>query len=137
MVRPASDNRVLAVENVTNDTLYELNGHFDQVLQSARLVSGSALGGEPEQTEEQNTHGDRPAHGVYVNRHEAHVGGFLGTACHGPGGLVQYGCILGIRIDPFVAFRQFAVGEVRQVVLYVIYWGISCHTASRPVIAVV
>jgi hypothetical protein len=82
------------------------------------------FGHHAEQKQEQNTHGQGPAHGVHMHSHEAHISGFLAGMGHGPLGFLQ-----NRAVSTFIAGRELAVGEVSQVVLYIFYWGISCHTA--------
>ena len=118
------NQRVLAVENIAHDALNEFEGYFDQVLQSARCAVGDPVGHKAEQAQEQDTHGDRPAEGIDVERHEAHVCGFLAGAREGPGGLLH-----DAAIRTLIASRKLAVGKVGKVVFYILYWGISCHTA--------
>src|SRR5690554_7884683 len=66
------------MEGVLDDTLDEFDDDLDKILQTAGGIDGGALGNEAEQPEEDQSHEDRPAQGVHMNRHEAHVG-CLGT----------------------------------------------------------
>src|SRR5688572_7775283 len=66
-----------AVECVPDAALYELNQHFDQVLKSARNASGHFAADGHEQAKEQQTQHYGDAHGIHMNRPEAHVGGFF------------------------------------------------------------
>src|SRR5690606_14303719 len=105
------DQRIATVEGVLDDALHEVDGHFDQVLQAARNAFGGAGGSQAEQQDEQQAHGQGPAHGIQMDGHEAHVAGFRGALGDGPGGLVD-----NAAVGPRVTRRQLAVGQVLQVV---------------------
>src|SRR5690554_3012317 len=123
------DDRVPAVEAITNDGLNKFDGNFDHVLEPGGHAAGGPLGNHTENGQEQDAHKDGPAQGVHVERHEAHIGCFGRSTRKRPGGLLQHGDIIGVGIDPLITGGELAVSEVLKVVLYIFYWGISCHTA--------
>src|SRR5690606_36492198 len=133
------NQRVFAVEDVTNKALNEFEGYFNQILQTTRSSGRCASRRVTEQPQEQNAHGDGPAEGIHVECHETHVGGFLSRSCERPGSFVHNRTVrANVRFTIF-QWLKLAIGEVGKVVFYILYWGISCHTAlvqsslwSRP-----
>ncbi len=100
------------MEGVLHHAFDELDAHLDEVLQLARYTGRGGLGGAAEQQDEDGAHQQRPAEGIQVERHEAHVTSFQTRLSDGPGGLIENGAI-----STLVTCRQLAVGEVLQVVL--------------------
>ncbi len=103
------------MEGFLDALIDELDHHFNEVLQAAGDTGGGFLGSHAEEEQKQCTEEQRPADGVYVNSHEAHIGRFLSAVSHGPGVLTQNG-----TIGTLVTGREFPVGQVLKVVLNII-----------------
>ncbi|MCY1356501.1 hypothetical protein D9M69_429560 [compost metagenome] len=104
------------MEGVFHAGVDELDHHFDEVLQPARLTGGGLLGRPAEQQDEHQAEEDGPAEGIDVERPEAH---FLRL-------------FSGVGESPVTVF-QSPEGQVRQVVLDIARSGLFCHVClKRP-----
>ncbi|MNE87688.1 hypothetical protein D3C80_1849160 [compost metagenome] len=74
--RQWGDHRAATVEAVLDAAVDELNHHFNEVLQAARLAGSRLLGCHTEQEYEKQTQCHRPPQGIQVESPEAHCFGF-------------------------------------------------------------
>ena len=104
------------MKGVLDAAVNELDQHFDEVLQAARLTAGGALGGHAEHQDEDQAQYNGPAQGIHVERPETH---FFSLFC-------------GVGKAPVTRW-QLPESQVLQVVLDVARSGLFCHGClKRP-----
>src|SRR5690554_437443 len=111
------------MEAIAHQVFDKFYSDFHQILQSARHTGSDTRCDIAEKSQKQETHCNGPAQSVHMDSHEPHIGGFLRGAGEGPCGLAHHAAIKSL-----VASFKLAIGQILEVVLYILYWGIS-HSA--------